>query len=332
LTEPTRHLAWENFERLIERGVPAMHRVAGSPAIFMFVDERGRRIGLRSPYEAATQLPPSPVNAITVSVVTVERQRLMEVSTTETKLYPEFYSFAVSLADRIQLQNQPAITALESSLVNWNQLFQAVRLLSVESQLGLIGELWVLEGLIRRGGPDALEAWTGPVGEPHDFRITSTEFEVKTTISATRSHMINGEDQLVPSPNHKLYLLSIQVEPAGMGGHSLPDMVKGVLGLLADHPLAIERVGRALLRLGYDEHDGALYGDRWQLRNRPRLIAVDDSCPRLTGESLEALDPQNSNRISELHYRVNLEGLGYTDDTEYFQAALPIGGSDDASL
>jgi hypothetical protein len=332
LTEPTRHLTWENFERMIERGIPAVHRVAGTPAVLMFVDERGRRIGLRSSCEQSDELPPCPVAAIAVSAVTVEGKRYIEVSTTETNLYPEFYSFAVSLADRIQLQKQAVPAALESSLLNWNKLLQAVNLLSVESQLGLAGELWLLARLIGHTGPGALDAWTGPMGEPHDFRVAVSEFEVKTTISATRSHMINGEDQLVPSPNHQLFVLSIQVEPAGTGGRSLPELVKKVLHLLAEHPLALERFGKTLSHVGYDDRDSALYGERWQLRNRPRLISVDDSCPQLTRNSLEALDPRNSHRISELHYRVNLEGLGHADDSAEFQAVLPVGGPDDASL
>jgi hypothetical protein len=265
-------------------------------------------------------------------LVTVADATFVEVSTAETKLYPEFYSFAVSLADRIQLQSQPVSAALELTLLNWNQLLRAIHLLSVESQLGLIGELWVLARLIRGSGPNALDTWTGPMGEPHDFRLASNEFEIKTTISATRSHMINGEDQLVPSPSHQLYVLSIQVEPAGAGGRSLPELVDRVLDLLSDQPAVLDRFGRSLGRVGYDDRDKALYKERWQLRSRPRLISVDDSCPQLTRARVEALDPKNSHRISELHYRVNLEGLGSPDDSNEFRAVLPSGGPDDASL
>jgi len=209
-------------------------------------------------------------------------------------------------------------------LVNWRQLLHSVTLLSVERQVGLVGELWVLTRLILRAGAGALAAWTGPLGELHDFRLATDEFEVKTTISATRSHMINGEGQLVASPGHRLFIVSIQLEPAGTGGRSLPELIERVAGLLTHSPGVAERFQEQLANVGYTEGDSALYAERWQLRNQPHLVVADETCPRITRAGIVTLDPKNSQRISEVHYRVNLEGLGAPAKSAQFQSILPL--------
>ena len=324
MSDTARHLSWENFELMIRRGVPALHRVSGEPVVDMFVDEKARRIGLRTPCPDETEIPPSPLAAIQLDLVWVGGT-LLEVATAERRLYPEFYSFCVSLADRIQLEHQPAVQAVPAALSNWQDLLRPVSQLPLERQLGLVGELWLLFRLIVAEGAAAVHSWTGPLGEPHDFRLGDSEFEVKVTLAPTRSHMINGEQQLVPSPDHGLWIVSLQLEPAGTGGISLPELVDALRDRLGRATPSAGHFDTALVRSGFHDADRALYDDRWQFRSNPRLVPVNESCPRITRASLEESNATLSHRISEVHYRINLEGMGLPNSSEEFQQALPIG-------
>ncbi len=310
MKEATRHLTWENFHRMIETGVPAIHRVAGAPLVDIFVAERGLRIGLRTPLPGDTAAPPSPLTAVSVLVAWYDGVRYLEVTTSQDQLYPEFYSFATTLADRIQLRAEAPVEAFTSALASWSELLQPVTVLSIERQLGLFGELWVLDRVVESRGAPGLASWTGPLGETHDFRFGKQELEVKATINPTRSHMIDGEHQLVASPDCSLSLLSIQLEPAGIGGMSLAELVIGVRRRLGDSAGAVRRFDELLPAIGYRTVDSGLYQRRWQLRSTPYLIIVDEHCPRITRADLEETKPATSLRISELHYRINVEGLG----------------------
>jgi hypothetical protein len=313
---------------MIQRGVPAIHRVSGHPAVDIFVDEGAHRIGLRTPCLQGTEAPESPVAAISTDVIQLEGERYIEVWTREERLYSEFYSFCVSLADRVQIDHQDVERALAITLTNWRALLEPASTLSLERQLGLVGEMWLLGRLIDALGVDSVAAWTGPLGEPHDFRLSGIEIEVKVTLSPTRSHIISGENQLVPSPGHDLWLLSLQLEPGGASGTDLPTIVDQVRTRLQDHTAPLSRFQEDLQRIGYQEADRRRYQERWGFRKNPHLIPVDAACPRITRDALEAMLPTTHQRISDVHYRINVEGLGFDDAAQEYQQVLPIGRGD----
>ena len=331
MKEMTRHLTWENFRQMIETGVPALHRVAGAPVVDIFVDEGGIRIGLRTPLPGDNAAPPSPLAAVAVLVAWHEGVRYLEVATSQDQLYPEFYSFATTLADRIQLRDEAAVEAFASALASWSELLQPVTVLSIERQLGLFGELWVLKRVIESHGAKGLESWTGPLGEPHDFRFGKQELEVKATTNPTRSHMIDGEHQLVASPESALSLLSIQLEPAGAGGMSLAELIVDVRRQLADSAAAVRKFDQLLTAIGYRVGDSGLYDRRWQLRSTPYLIVVDEKCPRITRADLDEIKSATSSRISEVHYRINVEGLGEPFESMVIANAFSSGAADVAN-
>ena len=325
MSDTARHLSWEHFDDMIRRGVPAIHRVIGEPLVDIFIDGGGWRIGLRTPCHAAADVPPSPVAAITLDTIMFEGNRLLEVSTQERRLYAEFYSFCVSLADRLQLHHEDVISAVLATLANWRELLRPVGALSIDRQLGLAGEVWLLGCLVEKTGPESVDFWVGPRGEQHDFRLQDVEVEVKVTLSPTRSHFINGELQLMPSPDHALWILSLQLEPAGRGGISLPEMIDHLFEIVAPNPMMLDQLGKLLGSVDYRDADRRLYGERWQFRTNPLLLPVDDRCPKITRTDLNALPGGVSHRISDIHYRINVEGLGHPAASDEFQRVLPIG-------
>src|SRR5439155_9457885 len=80
-----------------------------------------------------------------------------------------------------------AVEKLVDRLGAWKELFRGSgpQPLGDEEQLGLYGELLFLEELITRNiqPASAVDAWKGPLKDPHDFHLGSVHVEVKTTAS-----------------------------------------------------------------------------------------------------------------------------------------------------
>jgi hypothetical protein len=204
--------------------------------------------------------------------------------------------------------------------------------MSEETQAGLFGELWLLERLIGAQGVDALDAWVGPVRQPHDFRLGDVELEVKTTSGAKRIHTINGLGQLQPSLDCSLYIVSLKLANAGAGGQTLPEAVASIEAGLSSSHAALLRFRAALATVGYDPLDAALYSRRRRLRDAAVLIPVTDGTPRLTSEAMAQIDPRFApDRISGVVYSVDVEGFGFPDGTDAFHAVVPAASTSGVS-
>jgi hypothetical protein len=235
-------------------------------------------------------------------------------------LYREFYAFCLSIADELQQGGHPASIALGKSLRAWRQLFSEAEGLSEDQELGLLGELWFLRELVRVHGPAIIHSWTGPRREAHDFRIRSSEFEVKSSRTDDHTHTISGLSQLVASVGCVLHVASIAYALAGPGaGETLIDAVAETRSLFVD--TAQQDDLEHLLKLVYRDPDADLYRTRWQLRGFPRLVRVDAAFPRLTPALLDGLGPMRE-RIVDVRYQVRLEGMGIESGTPAFEAIV----------
>jgi hypothetical protein len=138
--------------------------------------------------------------------------------------------------------------------------------------------------------------------------------------------MISGPRQLVASRGCRLYVLSLQFEPAGAAdGQALPDAVASVRGLLEGHAHALDAFNRMLGgRTSYRDEDAAMYTDRYRLRTTPSLVPVGTGFPRITPDLLtRALGKEVAGRVSDVRYRINLEGMGVLDGSTAFRRILP---------
>lgn len=323
-TASNRHLPWELFERLIDSGKPAVEVVGGVPRVEIFTDAGGARIGVRTPTNGS-DAPPSQLVEIDVSSRRIGEVQYLEVSTTNEALYADFYAFACAVADRIQLQQLPAQTAVDDALQAWSSLLQQVSLLNVERQIGLMGELWLLKRLSATvGWRSAIESWKGPSAEEHDFSLETVDIEVKTTLSESRAHMIGSLTQLVPTNDRPLYVLSLQFTGAGLGpGASLSEMVADIRQSVeqqsSESALALNS---KLENLRWRDDHALHYRSRFTLRTPAALIPVDDQFPAITPDSLSALGPDKRARVLQVAYRVDLSDLGHTDGGSEFNNAL----------
>ena len=318
------HPTWEEIQGYMDDEAPSLHVVDGSPYVALFIDEGGHRLGLRIAEDSPQLDLEEPLAEIEIDAVERSGRRCIELSTRNRPLLPYFYAFAVRLADRIQLEHGSVDEAIHGAMENWRLLMRQATMLSAERILGLIGELWLLGRLESSLGSPALDAWTGPHGEAHDFRLASHEIEVKTTRGERRIHTINGVQQLVPSEGSSLHVLSLQFAAAGAGeGTSLSELISAVRERFAAHSRAADFSALISGSFGIAPEREGYYRERVKLRSSPALIAVDDDLPRITQADLDAIQRPEMHRITDVHFRLDLTGLGALDGRDDFLAVIP---------
>jgi hypothetical protein len=214
------------------------------------------------------------------------------------------YSLLTSVADLLQLNSEPLAAAIRTAIANHYGMFAGKAGLSHEKEVGLFGELLVLEYLIDQiGAGPAIRSWQGPLNEEHDFVFENAHLEVKTTASEQRRHMIHGFAQLVPLRSTPLSLISIQLTRSSReGGRTLPQIISQIRVKAGGfRPM----LNDALEASGWDDEFSDLYSTCWSKRNQPRAYDVDERFPALTLSRLAGVVPSLKS-VSELSYRVDV--------------------------
>lgn len=154
--------------------------------------------------------------------------------------------------------------------------------LGAEAEVGLFGELEMLESLLAGGVPgrEAVVAWQGPLDGVHDFVFGSGAIEVKSTVSAggfpaTVSSLEQLDDSLVAP----LFLCAfrLSIDPAGM---TLPSRVARLRERLRDDATARIEFDSRLVRVGFFDAWAEGYVRRF-VKVDDRLLAVNAGFPRL---------------------------------------------------
>jgi len=321
------YLSWENFRSTVL--VPAqkrVHRVADTPFVEMFGDGDKNQIGIWLEIASGVPIPPelSALKFVSIRAFSQKGRFLLEVASTTVFLQRQFYHFAVAVAERVIVEKRPAAEAVSLELGCFTDLLEEKSLLSIERQIGLIGELIFLERLVGKEGVGALDSWLGPTGEAHDFRLQTHEFEVKTTVSLHRIHTIHGTEQLVPSKGCSLYMISVLLGPPGSDhGFTLADMVAQFHDQFASVSGRLKQFTTALESCGYRAADSSHYVRRFVMRRPMGLVRVDSTFPAITRLAIQSVLGQHATRIESLQYEVNVEGLEHEDGTAEFDAAIP---------
>jgi len=326
-----KHLSWENFlSSVLIPGQQRVHRISISPVIEIFWDGNRKTVGLWIQNTTSGQIPEAATRLASVSVELIERSgmSILEVKTSTPLINREFYLFANAIADRILETSEAPGEAVAFELACFGALFEQKRILSIERQIGLLGELLILERMISTDGPNALEAWIGPKGEPHDFRIANNEFEVKTSTSTRRVHTINNLAQLVPSPGSTLFIISILLGAGGkQAGFSLASIIASIRSSLLSFPKLENEFTAALQSVGYADIDHSHYERRFNLRRPLAVIPINPQFPSITSSSLSTILGKEAYRIDRLIYDVNLEGLESDENSSLYQSVFPYNTS-----
>jgi len=204
------------------------------------------------------------------------------------------------------------LQALEETLAKWRSILAARTRMSHQAEVGLYGELLVLEALLKQRRAEAVESWNGPLREEHDFSLGDVDLEVKTTSSERRQHWVHGLDQLVATPPSQLWLLSIQITRGGpQAGRTLGQLIDDVASLVED-PAMMTRLRDILARNAWREGERDLFSAAWRLRTKPLPLIVDDAFPRLTSGAL-VQGGVDTAAIRQVNYEIDVTGRAISD-------------------
>ena len=154
--------------------------------------------------------------------------------------------------------------------------------LGPEEEIGLVGELVVLEQLISAGVPAdiALTGWIGPLDGEQDFHLGSGALETKTTVSESGFIAKFGSlGQLDDSVRSPLYVVAVSMRP-GAQGLSLPERVARLRLLFAEELDAPRLFEERLLAARFRDIHADRYSRRFVLITCP-AIGVGEGFPRL---------------------------------------------------
>lgn len=173
-------------------------------------------------------------------------------------------------------------------------------ILSAEAEIGLFGELLVLQGLLETGIPpiDVINAWQGPVGGVQDFLIGSGAIEVKTTIApASFPAKISSLEQLDTSLVQPIFIAGVRLilDDAGV---TLPEFAYKLRSQIDPDAAARSLYENRLIQAGLLEAHSGSYVRKFR-HSYTYVFAVEESFPRLSQENVPI-------EIRRAHYELDL--------------------------
>ena len=311
MTAPSndRHLSWENLIGYLDVGAPAIVPIDGAPPVDLVIEPAEQRIAVRGPWPETGEVPDLvPYRHLNTRVGTGPSGDWVEFAVAGESVLQEAYPVLVAVADRVQLHGDRMGVAIERVLSSYHELLSSLGRLSEHRELGLHGELLVLDHLIGSVGEGtAVGSWHGPASEEHDFGLECVDMEVKTTLSEDRSHRISSLTQLEPSHGRDLWLVSVQLTTSGVGGSTLPELIEQITGRLSVRALR-GLFADKLADLGWNPAHGHLYDRRFTLRGEMLSFRVTPEFPAITARHLHVAGFPIE-RFSHVSYVLHTAGL-----------------------
>jgi hypothetical protein len=168
-------------------------------------------------------------------------------------------------------------------LERWKGFFERPRRgLSNEEVRGLIGELAILERLVRRLGPEsAIGAWKAPAGSIRDFETATEAIEVKTYSASSGSTVwISDPLQLEQDGVRPLFLACHELVETDSEQGTLNAHVGRVAACFRDHVSLHDRYYEALAKVGFVPEQAGLYDARLALGSL-LVLSVSADFPRI---------------------------------------------------
>ena len=309
---------------------------AGSPWDFFWARAIDGRVMLTLRHAAslspATRLPQIRDIDITVSDADEHRKCTLGFKLRDASLQDLFHTLCLDIVSAAAdaVSEADAVNMALRRTWRWHHLLRGGRpgLLSVESQMGLIGELLILERYLLPLLPTsvAVEAWRGPLGSPKDFEVGLLAIEAKARRGSSQpSVAITSEHQLDSAGVHSLYLHVVDLSPAPEAmseSFSVSDLAGRVRErIAADDPGVVGTFEGLLTASGLaPEHD---YSDSCFVEGRSRLFGVDSGFPRIAAADILP-------GVERVTYSIMLDlcGAFEVNDGDLHDAIARLGESD----
>jgi len=179
--------------------------------------------------------------------------------------------------------------------------------LSSEAELGLFGELLLLQRMIEAGGPpgNILDAWQGPLDGLQDFVFGPGGIEVKTTLSAGGfSVTVSALEQLDEGLCHPLFVAAVRLA-LDDSGVTLPAQADIIRDRLQGNLAALETLEVRLIQAGLLKTVVERYTRRFK-RVSDTILPVKGDFPRLTRANVHPA-------IRKARYEIDIDLSGATD-------------------
>lgn len=322
-----RHLRVEGLVQYLSADVPTLVPIDGYPPAALSISPRDETVALR------VQTPASDLPDLTnyehfdASHGSYDGVPWSEVRVSGRELLLDAYPLLCLIADRVQLEEQGFRSAVTAVLGSFKELLRGLGRLSDQEEVGLFGELLVLQRLSKSIGVDsAVVAWRGAELEEHDFGLELIDVEVKTTVAEDRRHRVSTLSQLEPTEGRELFLVSVQLTTAGLGGSTLPDVVERIRSGV-ENASTRDKFEALLASAGYLDAHASVYTRRFRLRTAPLAFVVAGDFPSITRPRLLAAGVAVE-RVHTVTYVIDLDGVPPTASRPELDEVL-AGGQDD---
>lgn len=285
---------WTRMEQ--EAGTDGEYRLRVSASLpfglFAFIQLPSQTVGLslELPSESVPSIPYPRASAFRVRPQRLEDRTRVSV-VLEDPIYKTLFGEMCWDLVRCVTQTASATHALRrmiQRIVLWRDLFvgtEREKRLSEAEQMGLFGELLFLERVIKDFNVPpqiALDAWRGPYGATHDFRLQSAYVEVKT-LCEERSKCIevSSLEQLTCPTEQALFLWVESIQWGGNEGRTLKQLVDELEWTLFREEALQKMFHLLLARAGYYYAYNEFYNSIKAQALEPILMQVSESFPSL---------------------------------------------------
>ena len=285
---------------------------AGLPWNFFWARGADGRVLLTLSHDQGSA-PPNPLPRlrdieVSLSPPDAGGSRILALKLLETNQADLFHTLCRDIieASTVAESESEAVSVVLMRTWRWHHLLRGGggTLLSLQAQMGLIGELLMLERYIlpNLDTTSALAAWRGPLDSPKDFEMGGVAIEVKTRRGGAASYItITSEDQLDESGVDFLFLYVVELNQApvdGEDGATVQEVAGRIRGHLnEDHPDVSQEFEALLLAAGLDPDDD--YSDYRWLEGTSKFFVVTDGFPRIKPGEMRS-------GVSRVRYTVSL--------------------------
>jgi hypothetical protein len=185
----------------------------------------------------------------------------------DSRFLRSFCVFVADLHRRIP-SDRPNWNPVKAAFAEWERFFSKETPLSPQKQLGLWGELWLIDA--SRDRNLAVAAWVADSEGERDFAARSVRLECKT--STRRLHHHVSIRQVADRPvAGRAFLVSLWAGENAGEGRTLSELVVPIRASLSDDVEFDRKLGAA----GYFDADAEAYVKRFSLLGEPMWFPLD---------------------------------------------------------